>query len=242
MAGKEQGPSTGPAALLAGLTTLIGALTAVATANGAVTRLFRNHPVLTAIALICVLAAFLCGLLLVVAKEAFRATLVRLGSVLLVLGLGLALIAQVATLSLSDRPTIAVTSRPRGADVELDASVRVAEAKAHDQLVVVMYGVTPGGHRTSALYYAKTGPDSGGTLAQQPQLVLIRRKYNGVYVTALVVPEGIKPPAVDCDGNIVDPTGQLRTTIPPGGNRRQPVPFRPNGDNPLVACVTLALP
>ena len=53
----------------------------------------------------------------------------------------------------------------------------------------------------------------------------------------MIVGEDIPPPNVDCDGYLVADDGALQTTT--GPSSASTVPFRPNGNAPLVACAVL---
>lgn len=238
--GKGEG---GRAALLGGLTTLIVALTAVATVNGEVARMFRNHAFFTGVALALVLVAILCGMLTQAVKGWERSSLLLVaGSVALVLGMGCALLAEVNTLALSDRPTISATVQLDGQNVVFHAQVEARKAKAHDQVVVIVYGVLPNDVRTGAIYYAKTGPDTNGDLSQDVQLIVDGARYSGVYLSAVVVPENVRPPNVDCDGDIVGPDGQNQPSSQSGENAPKFESFRPNGHAPLVGCLSMDFP
>jgi hypothetical protein len=221
---------------------LLAALTAVATASGEVGRMFRNHAIFTSIALSLVLVAILCGLLTQAgASWSKDPRLLIVGSVALILSMGCALIAEVKTLALSDRPIITSTQERSGSTVTFSAHVQGRKAKAHDQIVVVIYGVTPSNVRTSPIYYAKTGPNTSGDLEQDIHLEINSARYGGVYVSAVVVPEDVRPPTVDCDGDVVGSDGSnLVDTSHPSSD--QHVSFRPNGQAPLVGCLTVQFP
>ena len=191
-AGDTTGPSPttagggggGRAILLGGLTTLIAALTAVATVNGEVARMFRNHWVLTLIAILLVLSAVLCGML---TQTGFGVTarhwLLVAGTGTLVLGMGFALWAQVRSLSQSDRPTITAHAEATGDNMRVTAHVGGAKAKMRDQIVVIVYGRHLDGSRGSPIYYAKTGPDTDGDLSQDIEIEVDRKLLGGVYIT-----------------------------------------------------------
>lgn len=226
--------------LLGGLSALIAALTAVATVNGAVARMFRNDPSHTAAAVILVLVGFLCGLLSQISQPAAGQATVRVhkailavGSVTMVLGIAFALVAQVATMSLGERPIIAARTQSLGSSVDFHAEISTQGAKAHDQVVITIFGLKSDNSRTSPIYYAKFGPDQEGNFHHEVQMDLDIAKTAGLYLTAVVVPEGILPVLVDCDGNVVEQSGERRLL------NGETVPFHTHGF-PLVSCLVLS--
>jgi hypothetical protein len=246
------GVNAGRTALLGAVTTLVATLTVIATVNGDIARMFRNHQLATVLALILELVAILCGLLTQIhwPMGSFSrshgwpvsSSLLVVGSVALVFGLGLAVVAEVRSLALSDRPAVTATFAVDGSAVDFKAHVISRKAKAHDQIVVTVYGVAPNGQRGSVLYYAKSGPTTEGELTQDIDLILDGRMYGGAYLSANVVSENVLPPEIDCDGNIVRDDGTNLMTDSIEGGKAEPVPFRPGGRPPLVGCLTITFP
>ena len=191
-------------ALLGGLTTLVTALAGIGAATGAVSRMFRNHPTVTAIAICLVLTAFLAGLL----SQLYRQNwLLAVGAIAVVGGLGSALFAQIYSLATGDRPTVETTIKESPHRIDFNAVVVSGGAKARDQLIVVVDGVPTGQSNSTEVYYAKTGPDTEGKLEQDLHLELLAAKYSRLQVIAYVLPQGTTGPIVDCDGYIVDSQG-----------------------------------
>jgi len=217
-------------------------LTAVATANGTVTHLFRNEGWWVLVAIVLVLIGVLTGYLVVIPgfDQRLHLPLLIVGVGAVVVGLGIGLVVEVFSLSLNDRPTISATTKDLGSIEQFDASVTTSDVKAHDQMTVVVYGLLPNGARGSTLYYNKSGPDTNGNLNQQVQLFVDRTSYGGVYVSALLIPADEPAVNVDCDGDIIGPDGSLTTTTLNGQSAS--VPFRPGGNAPLVGCLTLRFP
>ena len=202
--------------------------------------MFRNYPWYTTVAVILVLVAFLCGLLSQITQPAtdqagarVHNAVLGVGSITLVLGITFALIAQVATTSLGERPIITARTQGRGASVELHAEIRTQGAKAHDQVVITIFGLRSDNSRTSPIYYSKVGPDEHGSFHQEVEMDLDATKTPGLYLTAVVVPEGILPVTVDCDGNVVEQSGEQPLV------NGETVPFHTHGF-PLVACLVLS--
>lgn len=203
-------PPDVPAGLIAGLTTLLAALTAIATANGAVTRMFRNFGYLIYLAIFAVLIAFLCGQLARILVGSARKRVVILGTLLLFVGLSLGIFFQVQSTTLNERANITAKTTLRGRAIELDAAVTATGAKAEAQLLVVVFGIPMKGGAavdTPILYYAKTGPDVGGKLRQDLQLFLPSGRFRVVRVNAAVYDPGADAVTVGCGGEILDDNG-----------------------------------
>jgi hypothetical protein len=66
--------------------------------------------------------------------------------------------------------------------------------------------------------------------------------YGGAYLSAVVVSENVRPPDVDCNGDIVKADGTSLLEVPEGGGIPEPVSFRPGGRSPLVGCLTVMFP
>jgi hypothetical protein len=212
-------------------------LTAVGAASGEVSRMYRNHENWALAALVCIALAFLCGLLIsfkVLTQRQLTYGVVA-GSVLLAVGLGAALFAEVFTLALVDRPDVVVATRVQGDTVTVQATVRVDLGAAHDQLVVAIFGLVDG-HRTGALYRAQTGPNVNGALVQTPTVILSRPHYQGVFVYADVVTEKVVVVYADCQGNQLEIDGR---SVKRG---QVPVPVRSAGKDPLVGCAVVRFP
>ncbi len=228
--------------LTGGMSTLVGSLTIVATANGTITRLFRNDGWWVLAAITLVLIGVLLGYLVLIpgVTAAKQSWYLRLGIIAVVVGTGIGLWVETVSLSLNDRPAIDATTQFSDGVEQLRADVTTSDIKAHDQMAVIVYGLRPDGSRGPTLYYSKSGPGADGTMDQKVQVFVDKALYQGVYVSALLIPEHVAAVNVDCDGNIIGPDGTLETMQV--GSTTQPVEFRPNGKTALVGCLTLRFP
>jgi hypothetical protein len=227
------------AVLLGGLVALIGSLTVLVNANGEIERMFRNSEAAIFKAMLLVLFALLCGYLIQAGLfdiDWAQTTFLVAGSVALVVAFGIGIHTLLDALNLPDRPTIDVTEQPSASNGLLTAQVITHKARPHDQIVVTVYGKKSDG-TLREVSYAKTGPDGDGVLQYNVRTLLDPTKFEGVYVSAVVAPESSNTPEVDCDGFIVDADGRIELD-----GQNQKVPFRPNREDPLVACATAEFP
>jgi len=209
--------------LIASVTTVMVALTAVGGATGLVGKMFRNESGNAHKVEVGIVLAFVCGLagvLIPTSLSMVRVVFQALGGLFLASALLLALWVQTNTFSLSDRPVVTATvgPGPNGQPI-LKADVKSSGAKASGQLLVVVQGEPsvfaksgePVPPTADTLYYSKSGPTTDGDLTQDLSLPVNANQYQTLRIYTAVYANNELAPIVDCDHNAIDDHGRRIT-------------------------------
>src|SRR5262249_9681095 len=146
----------------------------------------------------------------------------------------LSVVLEVQTVSLKQRPRFdALTVQRHGDQLELGTTVRTDAAQATDQLLVMAWG-RGADDREQLLYFAKTGPDEDGHIAQPVNLYMKAGRYQRVDIRSIFLGLKDNDSKIDCQGHYVN-DADTTTTIE--GNLTQ----RGVDQRRRIACLELNL-
>jgi uncharacterized membrane protein len=215
-------------ALLAGVTGLVTALTALGSASGQLGRMLREHGIAAGISIVLVLVGFTLALVaLIGSKDKTNSRLIK-SALFSSIALGIGLLFLLLTIHQGDRPSITLKVTPLADTaglVAVDLSAQSSGVTAKGSLVLAVVGRPKNGGGLVRMFYGKTGPTAEGQLSTSATLILDTTKYNQVRVYASSYRTEAEGLVVDCDGMVLDPM----TNVPAA----QPSNFSP----PLAACV-----
>ena len=211
--------------VLAVVSALTVALTAVGSATGGLARLFRDQ---TGAARGSVALIFLSFALAALATRtanttrvlrstlSVRAGLLVLSTALFVLGAAWAFDAQITVMGHGQAPVVTGLVKPNPSGATLDAHVAAAGVRSSDRIVVFAFESSDEhGDRNSQkipLYYSKSGPDSDGRVdlsvrADVPSSHASQYPY--MFITAVLGED-----QRDCDGELIEGAGPARPMRP----------------------------